>query len=79
MLYNIQNRKTATLLDSAIRHGFFHAVVLNGGDGENVVTAIFCHGCYAQRHVAMMSDHYFTIEYRFKGEGTPVSGWYVVY
>jgi hypothetical protein len=78
MYYNIQNEETATLLDNAMRHGLAHAVVFNAGNGENVVTAIFCHGDYAQRHAAKMSDHYFTIEYRFKMDGAPASGWYVV-
>jgi hypothetical protein len=78
MLYNFQNRETATLLDSAMRHGLAHAVVFHSDNGENVVTAIFCHGSYAQRHAAMMPDHCFTIEYRFKGEDAPDSGWYVV-
>jgi hypothetical protein len=78
MLYNIQNDETATLLDSAIRHGLAHAVVLHSDNGENVVTAIFCAGEYAQRHAAKMPDLCFTIEYRFKGYGVPASGWYVV-
>jgi hypothetical protein len=76
MLYNIQNDETAILLDTAVRNGLTHAVVFND---YNFVTAIFCFGDYAQRHVAMMADHYFTIQYRFKGYGDPVSGWYVVY
>jgi hypothetical protein len=79
MLYNIQNEETATLLDYAMRHGLTHAVVFNADNGENVVTAIFCAGGYAQRHAAMMADHCFTIEYRFKGEDAPAPGWYVVY
>jgi hypothetical protein len=79
MLYNIQNRETATLLDGALCNGLGHAVVLHSDNGENLVTAIFCAGVYAESHAAMMPDHCFTIEYRFKGEGTPASGWYVVY
>jgi hypothetical protein len=78
MLYNIQNAETATLLDNAMRHGLAHAVVFNADNGENVVTAIFCAGGYAQRHAAKMPDHCFTIEYRFKMNGVPASGWYVV-
>jgi hypothetical protein len=78
MLYNIQNAETATLLENAMRNGLAHAVVLHSDNGENVVTAIFCHGGYAQRHAAMMPDHCFTIEYRFKMNGVPASGWYVV-
>jgi hypothetical protein len=79
MLYNIQNAETATLLDSAMRNGLAHAVVFNADNGEKVVTAIFCHGSYAQRHAALMPDLCFTIEYRFKGYDAPASGWYVVY
>jgi hypothetical protein len=75
MLYNIQNDGTATLLDTAVCNGLAHAVVFND---YNFVTAIFCFGDYAQRHVAMMADHYFAIEYRFKRDGVPAAGWYVV-
>jgi hypothetical protein len=75
MLYNIQNDETATLLDTAVRNGLTNAVLFND---YNFVTAIFCFGDYAQRHVAMMPDHYFAIEYRFKRDGVPAAGWYVV-
>jgi hypothetical protein len=75
MLYNIKNRKTATLLDSAMRNGLAHAVVFNN---DNLVTAIFSYGDYAQRLAAMMAGLCFTIEYRFKRDGVPASGWYVV-
>jgi hypothetical protein len=78
MFYIIQNAETANLLDYAMRNGLVHAVVFTADNGENVVTAIFCAGEYAQRHAAMMPDHCFTIEYRFKGEDAPDSGWYVV-
>jgi hypothetical protein len=78
MLYNIQNDETATLLYNAMCNGLTHAVVFNADNGENLVTAIFCAGGYAQRHAAMMPDHCFTIEYRFKGDAAPASGWYVV-
>jgi hypothetical protein len=79
MLYNIQNDETANLLDNALRHGLANAVVLNGDN--NLVNTIYFFrlGGYAQRRAAMMADYYFfTIQYRFKGEGTPASGWYVV-
>jgi hypothetical protein len=75
MLYNIQNDGTATLLDTAVCNGLAHAVVFNG---DNLVTAIFCVGAYAQRHAAIVPDLCFTIEYRFKVDGVPASGWYVV-
>jgi hypothetical protein len=75
MLYNIQNDGTADLLHSAMRSGLAHAVVFNG---DNLVTAIFPRGDYAQRHAATMPNLCFTIEYRFKMDGAPASGWYVV-
>jgi hypothetical protein len=75
MLYNIQDDETADLLHSAMRCGLAHAVVFNRTD---LVTAIFPRGDYAQRHAAMMADYCFTIEYRFKMDGAPASGWYVV-